>query len=119
MSGLTPKDRDRLAQLEQVQHAVRHAHSLVEQFAATPKDAENMSGSLRRSFAQLKMRFTAIGFDRLAQLATGLETTARRGLSHGPKARALRDGLGSLTRQMEVERRTVVAQAQREPEKTE
>ena len=98
---------------------MRHAHALVEQFASAPKDAEQMAGNLRRSFAQLKMRFTSIGFDRLAQMASGLETTARRGISHGPKSRALRDGLGSLTRQIELERRTVIAQAQREPEKTE
>jgi hypothetical protein len=119
MSGLTPKDRDRLSQLEQAQHGLRHAHGLVEQFAAAPKDADHMAGNLRRAFAQLKMRFTAIGFDRLAQLASGLETTARRGLSHGPKSRALREGLGSLTRQVELERRTVIAQAQRESENAE
>jgi len=119
MSALTPKDRDRLSQLEQVQPAVRKAHGLVEQFAAAPKEAEHIAGNLRRTFAQLKMRFTAIGFDRLAQMATGLETTARRGLSHGPKSRALREGLGSLNRQIDLERRTVIAQAARDSEKAE
>jgi hypothetical protein len=119
MTSLTPKDRDRLAQLERVQSELRRAYALVEQFAAAPKEAEQMTGNLRRVFGQLKMKFTAIGFDRLAQMSSQLEVTARRGSSHGPKSRALRDAMGNLNRQVDLERKAVLAQARQEDEKTE
>jgi ABC-type transporter Mla subunit MlaD len=113
MSILSPKDRDRLSQLETLSHRLRHANALVEQFASAPAQAEQFAGSLRRTFSQLKMQFTTAGFDRLALMCGGLEQTARRGMSHGPKTRALRDALGTLTRQIDVERRSVATTVKR------
>lgn len=113
---LSPQDRDKLSQLDRVQNDVRHAYALVEQFAASPRDAEQLAGNLRRAFNKLKMLLTSAGFDRVAQIAANLEVTARRGLSHGPKSRALREGMGNLTRQIELERKAVMAQAQRNTE---
>lgn len=115
--SITPKDRDRLNQLEMLSAKVRHAHSLIEQFAASPKAAEQLSSNIRRTFAQLKIQFTTAGFDRLAQMTSGLEMTARRGMSHAPKTRALRDGLGTLSRQIDLERRAVMTAAHRDSEK--
>jgi hypothetical protein len=119
MSELSPKDRDRLSQLEMLVNRVRHMNALVEQFAASPRDAEQLAGTIRRAFNRLKLQFTTAGFDRIALMCGGLEQTARRGMSHGPKTRALREGVGSVSRQMEVEKRGIVAAGARndkEPE---
>jgi hypothetical protein len=62
----------------------------------------------------MKMLCTTAGFDRLSQVCGGLEMTSRRGMSHVPKARALRDGVGTLTRQVDVERRQIMTASQRE-----
>lgn len=114
MSSLTPRDRERIALLETFTGRVRHAHRLVEQFAATPKEAEQLGSVLRRTFSQMKMQGTTNGFDRLSQICATLETTARRGMAHVAKARALREGVGNLTRQVDLERRSIMMAAQRE-----
>lgn len=118
MFELTPRDRERLAQLDTLANRLRHAHALIEQFAASPKDAEQLSGTIRRTVNQLKMHFTTAGFDRLAQMCAQIEQTARRGMSHGPKARSLREAIANLNRQIELERRAVVAAAQREQQQS-
>ncbi len=114
MSDLTPRDRERLTQLETLAGRVRHVYSLVEQFAGTPRDAEGLSVGLRRAFGQLKMQFTTAGFDKLANATGALELATRRGGSHGPKSRSLREGVGNLTRQVDIERRAIIALAQKE-----
>jgi hypothetical protein len=116
MSDLTPRDRERLGQLDTLVNRVRHAHGLIEQFAAAPRDAEQLAGTLRRTFNQLKLQFTGAGFDRIANMFGALETTARRGMSHGPKARSMRESLGAITRQMDVERRMIMTEAKRATE---
>jgi len=113
MSDITPRDRERIAEIDTLTNRVRHAHAQIEQFAASPREAEQRALSLRRTFNQLKLQFTGAGLDRIAQMFGGLELTARRGMSHGPKARSLREGLGTIMRQIEVERRGIVATAQR------
>jgi hypothetical protein len=114
MSNLSPKDRDRIAQLDSIVHRVRHANALVEQFASSPKDGDQLTMTLRRTFSQLKMRFTTAGFDRLALMCSSLEQAARRGMSHGPKAATLREGVGGLSRQMEIDRRGIMTTVQRD-----
>lgn len=119
MSNLTPRDRERIAVLETFNGRVRHAHRLVEQFASSPREADQLGSVLRRTFGQMKMLGTTNGFDRLSQICASLETTARRGMSHVPKARALREGVGNLTRQVDIERRSITMAAQREAGQTE
>lgn len=119
MSDLTPRDRERLAALETFTGSIRHAHRLVEQFAAAPKDADRLAPTLRRAFAQMKTAATMNGFDRLSQICGSLEMTARRGMSHVPKARSLREGVGTLTRQIDLERRSIRMVAQREANQSE
>jgi hypothetical protein len=114
--ALSPKDRDRISQLETLVHRVRHANALVEQFAAAPKDAEQLAGSMRRTFNQLKMQFTTAGFDQLAIQFSSLEQLARRGMSHGPKSRQLREGLGNALRSMDIAKRTIMTSG-KAPEK--
>ncbi|HUF69302.1 MAG TPA: hypothetical protein VMM79_11730 [Longimicrobiales bacterium] len=112
--SLTPRDRERLASLDTFTGRVRHAHGLVEQFASSPREAEQLGSSLRRSFSHMKMLGTTNGFDRLSQICGGLEMTARRGMSHIPKASALREGVGNLTRQVDLERRAIMTASKRE-----
>jgi hypothetical protein len=119
MTDLTPRDRERLAELETLTSRVRHAHAQVELFAASPREAEARALTLRRTFNQLKLQFTGAGLDRIAQMFNALETTARRGMSHGPKARTLREALGTVMRQLEVERRVITAAAQRQAQREE
>ncbi len=107
MNELTPRDRERLSQLDTLTGRVRHVYALTEQFAGSPREAEVVAGNLRRAFAQLKQQFTTAGFDKLSQTCVGLEMTARRGMSHAPKARMLREGIVTLSRQVEVERRSI------------
>jgi hypothetical protein len=113
MTDLSPRDRDRISQLETLVNRMRHLNALVEQFAGAPRDADQLSGTLRRSLNQMKQQFTTAGFDRLALMCGGLEMTARRGMSHGPKARALREGVGTLARQMEIEKRGILTSTPR------
>jgi hypothetical protein len=119
MSELSPQDRERLSQIETLMHRVRRANALVEQFASAPKEGDQLAGTLRRLFGQMKMQFTTAGFDRLALMCGGLELTARRGMSHGPKARMLREGLGNLTHQVDVDRRAIRSSAARSQPGTE
>lgn len=111
---MSPKDRERLSALEIFIARVRRAHALVEQFASSPKEADQLGSVLRRTFSQMRTHCTTSGFDRLSQLCGGLEMTSRRGMSHVPKARALRDGMGNLTRQIDLERRQIMTAAQKE-----
>jgi hypothetical protein len=114
MSELTPRDRERIAEIDTLTNRVRHAYAMVEQFAGSPAEAERRAVTLRRTFNQLKLQFTGAGLDRIAQMFGGLEMTARRGISHGPKSRSLREGVGNIMRALEVERRTIITAAQRE-----
>jgi hypothetical protein len=119
MSSLTPRDRERLSALDTFNGNLRHAHRLVEQFAAAAKDGDRLAPVLRRTFGQMKTVATMNGFDRLSQICGSLEMTARRGMSHVPKARALREGVGTLTRQIDLERRSIRMVAQREADQSE
>ena len=107
MSNLTPRDREQLSLLDAITSRVRHAHGLVEQFASAPASADQLAGTMRRTFVQIKLQCTTGGFDRLAQICSSMEMTARRGSSHPMKARALREVVGTLTRQVDLERRSI------------
>jgi hypothetical protein len=111
MANLTPRDRERIAELESFSNRVHHARGVVEKFAAQPADSETLSISVRRTFNQLKLQFTTAGLDTLAQICAGLETAARTGSTHQSKSGKLREGVGTLSRLLEQERRLVLAAA--------
>jgi len=112
MSPLSPRDRERIAELETFLTRVHRARGMVERFATQPGDAETLSITVRRAFNQLKLQFTAAGLDSLAQVCTGMEFAARTGSSHLAKSGKLREGVGTLARLIEQERRSIVASAQ-------
>lgn len=115
MANLSPRDRERIAVLETFLNRVHHARGVVERFATQPRDAETLSIGVRRTFNQLKLQFTSAGLDTLAQICGGLETAARAGSTHLAKTGKLREGVGTLSRLIEQERRLIVTAAQPRP----
>lgn len=116
MTGrLSPNAQIRYATLATFTEKVHRAHSLVEQFAAAgSKGGEQYTMPLSRHFRQLKLQFMGAGLDRLSQLCGSMELAAKRGMSHPARARILREGVGSLKFQLELEQRSIVSEDQAE-----
>lgn len=104
---LSPQDRQRLALLDTLGGKVQHLHGLVERFAAEKGDPGPWLQAMRRSFTQLKLELSGVGFDAMAQLCGAMELTARRGSTLSSKIRILREGVGSLRLQIDVEQRSL------------
>jgi hypothetical protein len=116
---LSPKAQIKLAALQDFSHKIQHVYALVEQFAAdrSGKNADILAMSIKRSFAQLKRDFMGAGMDSLSQLAGSMEMAAGRSSSQPTKSRILRDGVGSLKFQVELEQRVTVSEDEREQQK--
>ena len=67
---------------------------------------------MARAFSQLKIQFMGAGLDSMSQLCGSLEIAARRGVSYMQKVRILREGVGSLKFQLEMEQRAIVSDDQ-------
>lgn len=106
-----PQGQQKLAGLQSMADRIQHVYGLVERFAAArdPKQAETMTMPLRRAFGRLKLDLNGAGLDTLAQLAAAMEIAARRGASHPTKSRILREGVGSLRFQIDMEQRKVLS----------
>ncbi|MBI4538912.1 MAG: hypothetical protein HY704_05300 [Gemmatimonadetes bacterium] len=102
----------RLEALRQLGDKVQRVHGLVEQFASAKHGHEALAQSIKRAFAQLKLAFMGAGLDQMSQLAGGMAIAAGRGMALQTKTRILRDGVGSLKFQIELEQRAVVAEDQ-------
>jgi chemotaxis protein histidine kinase CheA len=113
--ALGPQERQRLVELETFQQRVQHLHGLVERFAAERQDLEPHINAIRRAFNRLKMELAGAGFDSMSQLCSSLDTAAKRTGSKPFKARILREGIGSLRMQLDVEQRSVRAMDQGPP----
>ncbi|MCI0435322.1 MAG: hypothetical protein L0271_17025 [Gemmatimonadetes bacterium] len=113
MTPLSPKDRDRLQTLETFSNRLHHLRALVEKLAVERGDNEAVSTQCRRAFNQFKLQLTGAGFDTIAIQCGALELTARRGMPQGAKVRMLRDGVGNLTRMLDLERRQIMTASQR------
>lgn len=119
MAGkLSPQAQTRLAALAELDRRVHSAHSLVEQYAVARVNLESLEIPLKRTFTQLKMHFMGAGFDSLSQLAGSMEVAIRRGMSHSVKTRILRESVGTMRFQMELEQRSVLTE-ERERERAE
>jgi len=93
---------------------MHHLRSLVERLAVEKVNPEGAALQCRRAFNQFKLQLTGAGFDTMAIQCGALELTSRRGMPHGAKVRILRDGLGSLTRMIDTERRRINMAATRD-----
>jgi len=113
MAGkLSPSAAARLSILNEFSARVQRVHGLVEQYATNKGNPEQYLLPIQRGFAQLKMQFMGAGYDAMSQLCGSMEIAARRGLSYMQKVRILRDGVGSLRFQLELEQRAVVSDDQ-------
>jgi hypothetical protein len=111
MAGnLSPAANMKLAIVTEFTHRVQRAHALVEQFASARTNQDALTQSLRRTFQQLKIGFMGAGYDALAQLSGAMEIAAARGGSSVAKARILREGVGQLRFQIELEQRSIVTE---------
>src|SRR5690606_23178383 len=106
---LSPSAQARLSTLNEFVARVQRVHGLVEQYATSKANPEQYVLPMTRGFGQLKMMFMGAGFDSLSQLCGSMEIASKRGLSYMQKVRILRDGVGSLKFQLELEQRAVVS----------
>lgn len=111
MAELTPRDREMIAELETFQNRVHRVRAVVERFASEPGHAETLSAGVRRAFNQLKLQFTSAGFDTMAQICGSMESVARFGSSHRVRSTKLREAVGTLSRLLDQERRSIVTAA--------
>lgn len=119
MAGnMSPQAQAKLAMLREMARKVDHVRGLVEQYAvARGKNGELLIIPIKRAFGRLKLELMGAGLDSLSQLAGSMEMAARRGSNQQKKARILREGVGSMVFQVEMEQRAVVADDQRAQQK--
>jgi hypothetical protein len=110
MAGkLSPGAQVRLATLNEFVARIQHVHGLVEHYAAAKTNPEAYLQAMSRAFSRLKLELMGAGFDSMSQLSGAMEIASKRGLSQAVKVRILREGVGSLKFQMELEQRSVLS----------
>jgi hypothetical protein len=113
MAGkLSPSASGKLAILSEFSNRVQRVHGLVEQYATNKTNPDQYVMAMTRGFSQLKMMFMGAGLDSMSQLCGSMEIASKRGLSYMQKVRILREGVGSLRFQLELEQRAVVSEDQ-------
>jgi hypothetical protein len=109
MAGkISPAAQAKLALYEGFTPHVARLHSLVEQFAVAKVKRDDLKPALKRAAGQTKVRFMSSGLDTLAQQCGAIEMAASRGGSPIQVARVLRELVGSLRFQLELEIRTII-----------
>lgn len=111
MAGkLSPKAQIRLNTLRDMEDKVQHVYSLIEQYAAAKGPAADMFAmNVKRAFGRLKLELMGVGLDSLSQLAASMELAAKRGGNQASKLRVLREGVGTIRFNIELEQRSVKA----------
>lgn len=99
----------KINELGQFLDQVQRVYGLIEQYAVAKSNADMFEAPIRRGFEQLKLRFMGSGFDSLSQLCGAMAMAAKRSGSQPSKARILREGVGSVRFQLELEQRSIVA----------
>lgn len=105
MATLSSAAQQRIKVLGEMLDRVHRVHGLVEQYAIATANAQLFETPIRRGFEQLKLALTGAGLDAQAQLAGSMVLAVRRGGSQATRARILREGVGSLRFQLELEQR--------------
>jgi hypothetical protein len=112
MAGkISPAAQGKLNDLGLLLEKVHRAHGLVEMYATAKANPNQYLLPLTRVFTQLKMNFMGAGLDAMSQLAGSMEIASKRGLPPTSKVRILREGVGSLKFQIELEQRAIVSEA--------
>ena len=116
MSAMNARDRDQIQTLDSFATRLHHVRGLVEKLAVERGDTDGIAVQCRRAFNQLKLQLTGAGLDTMANVCSQLELTSRRGMPQASKVRILREGVGTLTRQIDVEKRQIMTAAKRAAE---
>ena len=109
---MSPSAQGKLAALNEMSQRVQRVHGLVEQYASSKTNPDQYLMPMTRGFSQLKLQFMGAGLDSMSQLCGSMEIASKRGLSYMQKVRILREGVGSLRFQLEMEQRVVVSEDQ-------
>lgn len=107
-SKLSPGAQVRMALLEGFVPHVGRMNALVEQYATVKTGHDNINGQIKRLAAQLKIKLMGVGLDQMSQLCGSIEQAAGRAGTPGPKARLLRELVGSLRFQLDLSIRSVI-----------
>jgi hypothetical protein len=107
--NVSPSAQGRLAILNEFAARVQRVHGLVELYATSKSNPDQYQMAITRGFGQLKMQLMGAGLDAMSQLCGSMEIASKRGLSFMQKVRILREGVGSLKFQLEMEQRAVVS----------
>lgn len=113
MAGRTPAQQQRYALITELMAKVLRIHNLVEQYALNRANSDDVLVPLARAFGRLKIEFTGASLDAMANLCGSMEIAARRGLGRQMKVRVLREAVGSLRMQLEVEQRAILAESKK------
>ncbi len=111
---LSTRAQTRLIALREFEQKTQRVYGLVETYATAKAESEQTVSMLKRALAQLKRDLLGGGFEQLSQLAGSMEVAAGRRLSQQAKSHILREGVGSLRFQLELEQRTTISDDLRE-----
>ncbi len=114
---LSTRAQTRLIALREYEQKTQRVYGLVETYATAKVESEQTVSMLKRALAQLKRDLLGGGFEQLSQLAGSMEVAAGRRLSQQAKSHILREGVGSLRFQLELEQRTTISEDLREQER--
>ncbi len=106
---LSARAQARLVTLREFEQKTQRVYGLVEQYASNRADSEPLTMAIKRALAQLKRDLLGSGFEQLSQLAGQMEMAAGRRTSQQAKSHILREGVGSLRFQIDLEARTTVS----------
>lgn len=96
---------------------VQQLHGLVENYASAKTHPDNWLGNIKRSGEQLRMKLMGGGLDSMAQQCGAIAQAAARAGNQGTKARLLRELVGNLRFQLDLEIRTIKTEDGREQTK--
>lgn len=118
MAGnLSPGAQLKLNEVREFLNKVQRMYGLVELYATSKTGQDQYEQPIRRGFDQLKREFMGAGYDALAQVAGAMAMAVKRTGPHQMRSRTLREGVGSLKQQLELESRSIVSTDQAEQEK--
>lgn len=116
MPGLSPQAQAKLSMLEGFALKVQRLYGLVEQYAMDRTGGELQGMAIKRVLGQLKREFMAVGYEGMAQIAGAMEMAAHRGTNQQFKTRVMRELVGNIKSQIEIEQRITRVEGTERPE---
>lgn len=104
----SPVAQQELAKYESFMQDVGRIHSLSEQFAVAKAGQDNLKSMLKRAAGQTKLKFMTQGLAQLSQICGAIELQASRTAPQPVMTRALREHVGNLKFQIELEMRLII-----------